>query len=133
MFFLSVFLPVVILLYFLTGKRYRQHILLVASLFFYGWGEPKNIYIVLLVCLVSYICALAIQKVESPGKRRGILALDVILKLGVLGYFKYLNFLVENINHVFSAHFQVQHIVMPLGISFFIFQEIGRASCRERV
>ena len=125
MFFLSVFLPVVILLYFLTGKRYRQHILLVASLFFYGWGEPKNIYIVLLVCLVSYICALAIQKAESPGKRRGILALDVILKLGVLGYFKYLNFLVENVNHVFSAHFQVQHIVMPLGISFFIFQALS--------
>ena len=125
MIFLSVFLPIVMLAYFVVDGRYKQHVLLAASLFFYAWGEPNNLYIVLCVCFVSYICALAIKNAKSAASKQFILGIDIFLKLGVLAYFKYLNFLIENINDICMTQFAIHKVVMPLGISFFIFQALS--------
>lgn len=125
MIFLSVFLPVVLAGYYFLSKDKRLYWLLLASLFFYSWGEPKNVAIMLLVCLVSYIGAIFISKVNSRRKRLAVLICDVLLTLFVLVYFKYFNFLLSNINIVFQQSFEIRNIVMPLGISFFIFQALS--------
>ena len=125
MIFLSVFLPVVLVGYYFLSKEKRLYWLLLASLFFYSWGEPKNVAIMLLVCLVNYIGAIIISKVNSRRKRLAVLICDVSLTLFALVYFKYFNFLLSNINIVFQQSFEVRNIVMPLGISFFIFQTLS--------
>lgn len=125
MIFLSVFLPVVLVGYYFLSKEKRLYWLLLASLFFYSWGEPKNVAIMLLVCLVNYIGAIIISKVNSRRKRLAVLICDVSLTLFALVYFKYFNFLLSNINIVFQQSFEVRNIIMPLGISFFIFQALS--------
>ena len=120
MIFLSVFLPVVLVGYYFLSKEKRLYWLLLASLFFYSWGEPKNVAIMLLVCLVNYIGAIIISKVNSRRKRLAVLICDVSLTLFALVYFKYFNFLLSNINIVFQQSFEVRNIIMPLGISFLI-------------
>lgn len=125
MVFLSVFLPIVMLTYFVAGKNCRQHILLIASLLFYAWGEPRNLCIILLVCMVSYICALGIDAAKNSSIKRIILGIDIFLMLGVLTYFKYFNFIIENINDIFMQQLHLHTIVMPLGISFFTFQALS--------
>lgn len=125
MIFLSAFLPIVMAGYYLLGKDKRLYWLLLASLFFYAWGEPKNIAIMLMVCLVNYCGAIAVSRAETEGRRTILLTADVLLTLLVLVYFKYFNFILENINIVFSCNFAAKDIVMPLGISFFIFQALS--------
>lgn len=125
MIFLSVFLPIVMCGYYFFAKDKRLYWLLLASLFFYSWGEPKNVAIMLLVCLVNYIGAIFISKVNSRRKRLAVLICDVSLTLFVLVYFKYFNFLLSNINIIFQQSFAAKNIVMPLGISFFIFQALS--------
>ncbi|MGM9581622.1 MAG: MBOAT family O-acyltransferase [Anaerovibrio sp.] len=125
MIFLSVFLPVVMGGYYFFAKDKRLYWLLLASLFFYSWGEPKNVAIMLLICLVNYVGAIFISKVNSRRKRLAVLICDVSLTLFVLVYFKYFNFLLSNINIIFQQSFAARNIVMPLGISFFIFQALS--------
>lgn len=125
MIFISVFLPLTVVGYYLFNQDKRLYWLLLLSLIFYAWGEPKNISIMLLVCLVNYCGALVIDRVANKKKRLFALLTDVILTLGVLVYFKYWNFIMENVSLVLNKDFVASDIVMPLGISFFIFQALS--------
>lgn len=123
--FLFCFLPVVALIYLCVAKPLKQYVLLVASLFFYAWGEPKYLAVMLVVCGINYVAALGISACANGRIKNIFLLCSVFVDIGILGYFKYLNFFVENINKVMGSHFYLLDIIMPIGISFFIFQSIS--------
>ncbi|MEG1015353.1 MAG: MBOAT family O-acyltransferase [Bacilli bacterium] len=120
--FLFIFLPTVILVYFLVPKKFKNITLLIFSLFFYFWGE--GIYVLLLIfsCIVNYLVALLIEKNKLNKKKKVFFIISLIFNIGLLIYFKYTNFFIENINSIFSFNISLRNIIMPLGISFFTFQ-----------
>ena len=127
--FIFAFLPAVLLLYYVVLKKFRtaQNILLlVASLLFYAWGEPKYVLIMILSIIVNYLFGLLVDKFRaSKTKSRLVIALTVVFNLGVLYIFKYLMFTIENINSITGLHLSVPNIVLPIGISFFTFQAMS--------
>lgn len=115
--FLFVFLPAVLLLYYVSPRRFRNPVLLLFSLLFYGWGEPK--YLILMVgdILLNYICGLLIERDRSRGKSgKAPLIAGIILNLSLLGFFKYGNFFFGSL---------LPEIALPIGISFYIFQSMS--------
>lgn len=122
--FLFLFLPLVLILYFLFDNvKYRNFILLVASLFFYTWGEKGLVVVMIVSILMNYLIGIQIANFNS--KSRFFLGLGIVLNLGILGYFKYVNFFAENINKLLSVDFENAPIHLPIGISFFTFQSIS--------
>ncbi len=132
--FIWYFLPAVFLLYHLVPwKQAKNLVLLAASLFFYAWGEPKYILLMLLSISLNYLFGLGVSGLSGKGIRRLLLALCLGVNLGLLGYFKYFNFGAELVNFLMGREqVSFREISLPIGISFYTFQ-IGRASCRERV
>ncbi len=121
--FLFAFLPILFILYLLCPAKGRNILLLLASIFFYAWGEPRYVFIMLATIIINYFGALAINKWHA--QRTLILVLSIILDLSFLFYFKYFNFLIENINLLFKSHIDPLSIVMPIGISFYTFQAMS--------
>jgi D-alanyl-lipoteichoic acid acyltransferase DltB (MBOAT superfamily) len=125
--FIFLFLPVTLIVWFLLGHGGRTRAatpwLVLASLFFYGWWDPR--YLVLIGFSMGFNFLLGKRLGASGGGGRGLLWLGLAVNLGLLGYFKYTNFLVDNFNAALGAQWQVAKIVLPLGISFFTFQQIG--------
>ena len=120
--FLFWFLPVVLIGYYLGGKKAKNYWLLLASLFFYSWGEPKYVLLMFTLIVINYICGLLLARDHN----RYLLCATVIFNLGILGYFKYFNFLMETVNAVLSLiggqTVSLNQIALPIGISFFTFQ-----------
>ena len=115
--FLFGFLPAVVVLYYLCPRRCRNVLLLVSSLIFYGWGEPKYVLLMLVSILLNYFCGLAAARQQSRQRStRGVLVLGVVLNLGMLGFFKYGTFF-------FGSAFP--DIPLPIGISFYTFQTMS--------
>jgi alginate O-acetyltransferase complex protein AlgI len=109
--------------YYLLKKNYRIYFLLFASLFFYAWGEPLYILVMLLSIIINYIFGLLLHvNAEKNRTSKLVLLIAVVCNIGILFYFKYLNFTVSTINRIFSTDFVYHNIVMPIGISFFTFQ-----------
>ena len=137
--FLFVFLPVVCAGYFFLHERFRNHWLLLASLLFYGWGEPRYVSVMLLVIGLNYVAG--IWMTDHPTYRKLILGLDVAINLSILIFFKYTDFLIENINAAIHVGLSPLQVIMPIGISFFIFQAIsyavdvyrGNATCQRNI
>lgn len=128
--FLFLFLPAVIFCYYILGKKlgrkFKNIVLLIFSLFFYAYGEPKYLFVMLFSIIVNYILGLFVDKYRKDNtKAKLILALAVIINISIIGYYKYANFLVENINAVFKTSIIIKDIVMPIGISFFTFQGLS--------
>lgn len=124
--FLFVFLPLVLAIYLITPKKLKNIMLLLASLFFYAWGEPKFIYVMLLSILLNYVFGLLADKAKREGKHgKLVITLMVIGNLAILGIFKYANFVVFNIETFFGSNFEWTAIALPLGISFYTFQGIS--------
>lgn len=124
--FVFMFLPIVLVLYLVTKKELHNPILLVASIIFYAWGEPKYLAIMLLTILLNYFGAIAVDKFKNCGKNAKIpLILTITANLGFLVYFKYFNFLIENCNNIFHSNINALDIVMPIGISFYTFQALS--------
>lgn len=121
--FLFVFLPLVIALYYLSRQELRNYILLTASVIFYAWGEPKYFLVMILVVAVNYFCALLMER--FPSGRKVFVTLAVLTDFGVLGYFKYADFLIENLNLLLHDSIDPIRVVMPIGISFYIFQSVS--------
>ena len=121
--FLFVFLPLLFALYF-AGRsvRWRNAVLLVMSLLFYGWGEPVWILAMLLSTAVNFLCARAISRADSPARRRLLLAVGVVASLSFLFYFKYYAFLARSIAALFSLQLDIAAPGLPIGISFYTFQ-----------
>ncbi len=122
--FLWLFLPVVFTLYFLAKEQYRNVILLVASLFFYAWGEPVYVLVMILSIIINYFCGLRIGAAEEH-KRKRALFWGVFVNLALLGVFKYTGFFMENVNAIFGLQVEVKHFPLPIGISFYTFQSIS--------
>lgn len=120
--FIYYFLPILLLIYFLVPKKYKNLVLLIFSLIFYFLGEPKYIVILILSCLLNYFFG---NKVSKSKNKKFWLIISIIYNVGQLLIFKYTDFFVENINSIFNSNINYLYIVMPIGISFFTFQAMG--------
>lgn len=121
--FLFQFMPVFFILYYLIPQRFRNILLFIGSLFFYGWGEPRFILLILLSILINYSIGKYISIYEKGNKRKKfLLAISLIYNIGTLVFFKYTNFFIENINGIFPFGLSKLNIPLPLGISFYTFQ-----------
>lgn len=123
--FLFVFMPLVMAVYFLSKKEIRNYVLLIASIIFYAWGEPRYLAIMIITILVNYAGAILLDKHYSSRQRLWIVSLTIVLDLSFLFYFKYFNFVVDNINGVLTTDFQLLDVIMPIGISFYTFQAMS--------
>lgn len=119
--FLYYFLPLVLILYFSVPKKLKNWVLLFSSLIFYGWGEPKYILLMALSIVVHYILGILIEKHSETKKAKFWLIFSVCFSLGLLGYFKYANFFICNINEVTGLSISLLSIAF-VGISFYTFQ-----------
>lgn len=126
--FIFFFLPAVLLVYFAVPGRLRNFVLLFFSLIFYSWGEPVYILIMLFSTIFDYVNGLLIGRFQSRrrhGAAKAVLLSSVIVNLGILGFFKYNNFLIENINAVAGSGLPLLEIALPIGISFYTFQTMS--------
>lgn len=120
--FIYFFLPILILIYFITPKKYRNIPLLLFSLIFYFLGEPKYIIILLASCIINYYLSILTSKKKYS---KIFLTISLIYNIGQLLYFKYTDFFISNLNNIFNLNISLFHILMPIGISFFTFQIIA--------
>jgi alginate O-acetyltransferase complex protein AlgI len=123
--FLFVFLPFVLAVYYILPHKYRNLFLLIADLFFYGWGEPVLVFLMVFTIVINYFAGLIIEK-TGDAKKKIILIISVIIDLGLLAFFKYAGFITENLNIIIPfANIPVIDIPLPVGISFYIFQTMS--------
>ena len=123
--FLYFYLPVTVLIYFIAPKPAKNAVLLLGSLFFYGWGEPKYLILMVISIIQGYVLGLLIDKSKRDKKdklSKLYISLSVVLSLGTLGYFKYADFFIENFNRVTGLSMGLLKIALPIGISFYTFQ-----------
>jgi len=121
--FLFVFLPMVLFAYYISPKKLKNLVLLIFSLFFYGYGEPKSLFIMLLSIMMNYVFGLLVDRYRSSkSKAYAVLTLTAIGNIAIIGYYKYTDFFIENYNAIFGLSIPLLHIIMPIGISFFTFQ-----------
>ena len=120
--FLYYFLPVVLILYFLAPGKCKNTVLLLASLFFYGWGEPKLLLLMLFTIALFYLCGLAIDRAEEPRRRKLWLTISVVISLALLGLFKYADFFIASFNAAAGVSLPLLKLALPVGISFYTFQ-----------
>ncbi|SDW28194.1 alginate O-acetyltransferase complex protein AlgI [Lachnospiraceae bacterium KHCPX20] len=129
MVFLGIFLPVVGLVYYLTPKKFRNLWLFMASLLFYGWGEPKYILIMLFSTVFDYVNGRLIGYFDAKGLHKSagkaIVVLSCIGNLSILGFFKYTDFVIGSVNKACSTDFPLLEIALPIGISFYTFQTMS--------
>lgn len=119
--FLFYFLPISILLYYVAPYKYKNFIFLMCSLFFYSWGEPIYIFLLLISLLINYVLCLQFNKKY----KKIYFCFAIILNILILIIFKYTNFIVENINYILNTNIKIRNIPLPLGISFFTFQALS--------
>lgn len=117
--FLFWFIPIFYLIYYLAPAKCKNAVLLIGSIAFYGWGEPKYLILIFISIIVNYISGLLMEKLSQ---KRLILILTLAYDFGALLIFKYTNFFIENINTVTGSNIKLVDITLPLGISFYTFQ-----------
>ncbi len=126
--FLLYFLPVFLLFYFVCPRRYRNYVVLLFSIVFYAYGGPEFILILLASTTATFFLVKAMCRTEAVRRKKWLCAVAIIINLGLLVYFKYANFLVDNVNAILSLFhingINLAKIVLPIGISFFTFQSI---------
>ena len=124
--FIFRFLPIAMILYFLTPTKFKNLTLLIVSLIFYSWGEPKYFLIMVASIVVDYLVSRGIEKSRN-NKKICILLLSIsmIFNLGMLFFFKYFNFFIENVNNILGISLKYVNITLPLGISFYTFQTMS--------
>ena len=120
--FLYYFLPAVILGYFLLPKVMRNGWLLAVSLVFYAWGEPKLIWVMAASIVLNWLWGIGIGRAKSRGGKRFFLVLSCLTCLGLLGWFKYADFALENLNALLGTRIPLPKLLLPIGISFYSFQ-----------
>ena len=123
--FLFYFLPLVLFSYFLSPSKLKNLTLLIFSLIFYTFGEPKYIFIMIFSTIVDYIHALIIDKYRNTLKAKIALISSIIVNLNLLVFFKYSNFFISIINSIFSANLDLLNLTLPIGISFYTFQTMS--------
>lgn len=127
--FIFLFLPLTLFFTFLARREYRNLVLLAASLLFYAWGEREYVILMLISVFFNYLFGLSVERARERGNAKRVIAVAAVFNLGLLGLFKYLNFLVANLNPLFRlAHLpplEISAVHMPIGISFFTFHSLS--------
>lgn len=124
--FLCVYLPLVLLGYYICPKKGRNLFLLIVSLVFYAWGEPKYVFLMIFSILINYVFGRLMDKNRGRQKRmKLLLVLSVVIDIGLLSVFKYTDFIITNVNAIFGANFDLLNIALPIGISFYTFQAMS--------
>lgn len=121
--FIFVFLPITLILYFIVGRKYKNIVLLLASLVFYSWGEPVYIVLMIFSSVVDYSHGRLMEK--FPTKKKIFLVSSIVVNLSLLGIFKYSGFILANINGLLNTSFDVSFLSLPIGISFYTFQTMS--------
>jgi alginate O-acetyltransferase complex protein AlgI len=126
--FLLYFLPAFLTVYILADKKYKNGVILVSSILFYAWGGPKFIFVILGTTMVDFFIVRRMYYAKSQVTRKVLLILSLFINVGLLFYFKYINFFIDNINTVLSSmdcrELPWLRIVMPIGISFYTFETV---------
>jgi len=127
--FLFFFLPIFLLVYYLVPSKLKNYTILLASIIFYAWGAPDFIFIVLLSMIVNFYTVKAMHQTRRIKPKQILLGLSVIINLGLLLYFKYANFFIENVNDLIlslgiGSEVVWTKVALPIGISFFTFQSL---------
>lgn len=128
--FIFLFLPITLIIYFLLNK-YNKNILakswlVIASFYFYSYFNKIYLILIIVSILVNYFIGTELNmKTNNVIRRKVLLIFGILFNLGALGYFKYYDFFIENINYIFKTNFNLLHIMLPLGISFFTFQQLS--------
>jgi alginate O-acetyltransferase complex protein AlgI len=126
--FLLYFLPTFLFIYFLSSKKNKNWVILAFSIFFYSWGAPKFVFLLLASTFIDFYLVRFMHQTEAQRKKKILLGLSVTLNLGLLAFFKYSNFFIENVNELLSAtggtEIQWTKIALPIGISFYTFQTL---------
>ena len=124
--FLFGFLPIVLLLYYIVPRKFKNFVLLFMSLIFYAWGEPKLLLLMVFTIFVDYTAGLLINKYSNkPVTSKIIFVATLVINLALLGIFKYANFVIDSINSVVGGKFDLLEISLPIGISFYTFQALS--------
>ena len=124
--FLFLFLPVTVLIYYLVPQKTRNLVLLIASLFFYAWGEPVYVVLMILSILLNFFCGKDIGKKRAdPVRANRSLIFAVVMNVLILGFFKYYGLLMETLNVLFPYEIPYRELALPIGISFYTFQELS--------
>ena len=128
--FIFLFLPITLVIYFLLNRfnknMFSKAWLVIASLYFYSYFNKSYLILIIVSILVNYFIGTELNmKTNNVIRRKVLLIFGVLFNLGALGYFKYYDFFVENINYIFKTNFNLLHIMLPLGISFFTFQQLS--------
>ena len=124
--FLFAFLPVTLAGYYLLDRKFKNIFLLIMSLIFYAWGEPKFIFIMLISIMANWLFGLAVDKFrDNKRAAHGYLTLMVLWNVSIFFVYKYLNFTITNVNALFGTTFPLTKFVLPIGISFFTFQAMS--------
>ena len=126
--FLFRFLPAVLILYYIAPRKLRNVILLLFSLFFYAWGEPKYVFLMLFTITMDFFIGKGIDKAKKEGnqkKAKRFLMISILVDLSILGFFKYAGFLVSMINAILPLKIEFRSLALPVGISFYTFQALS--------
>src|SRR5699024_4132472 len=124
--FIFVFLPLVLSVYYISPRKIRNLVFFIASLIFYAWGEPIYISIMLFSTVFDYFNGLFIDKYRENKKiTKLVLVNSLVVNLGILCFFKYYGFIVNNINNFFNMSIKAIELPLPLGISFYTFQTLS--------
>ena len=121
--FIFYFLPIVLAIYYIVPHKFKNIVLLVASLLFYFYGEPKYVITMVISIIITYIFGILINKYRKYDKI--FLILSIFINVGILVYFKYTNFIIQNINLWLSKKIDFIYVALPIGISFYTFQLIS--------
>jgi len=126
--FLVYFLPIVLLVYFIIPNYFKNAFLLLASILFYSWGAPQFIYAILITTTLDFYLVHWMDGTINEKKKKLLLILSLSLNLGLLFYFKYCNFFIDNLNVLLSAlnvgELKWIQVVLPIGISFYTFESL---------
>ena len=120
--FLYYFLPAVLILYFAVPRVLKNAVLLVSSLVFYGWGEPKLLFLMIFTIAVFYGCGLAMGKAQTQKQKKFWMVVSIVISVALLGLFKYADFFIDSFNAVTGLSVPLLRLALPVGISFYTFQ-----------
>lgn len=124
--FLFIFLPIFLGVYYIVPRKFRNFVLFAFSLLFYSWGEPIYVLIMIFSTFFDFTMGLIIDKYrEKRGIAKIALISSIVVNLGMLGFFKYSDFFIENVNNIFNVNFEILNLALPIGISFYTFQTMS--------
>ena len=123
--FLYYFLPITLILYYVVPKSVKNVVILLASLVFYGWGEPSYVFLMAGSIVMGYIAGILLEKIKKTPLKKVVLITALVISLGLLAYFKYANFFIVNFNKATGLSISLLKVALPIGISFYTFQLIS--------